>query len=79
MTNIIRHSEADTIDIRWYRKREKFYLVIIDNGTGFDWYPDIESWGSGLRNISSRVNALNADARAIKRKKSGTVFVIVIS
>ncbi|HOO73410.1 MAG TPA: 7TM diverse intracellular signaling domain-containing protein [Spirochaetota bacterium] len=79
MTNLIRHSGAKAVDIRWYKKGDNYYLVIIDDGRGFDWRPDVEWEGSGLRNISSRVDALGADARSLRRKKGGSVFLLIVS
>ncbi len=76
MTNVIRHSGASHINIQWLFRRGKRVLVITDNGSGFDWRPEMENGGFGLNNLTMRVKAMDARARAFGKKGKGTLFFL---
>lgn len=75
MTNTIRHSTANHIQIILKHPGTSYFLVIKDNGTGFRW--NGKRKGSGLRNIALRAELLNAKVFARKRgPSSGTTFFL---
>jgi signal transduction histidine kinase len=54
LNNILKHAAATEVRITLKTDEENIYLVIIDNGVGFDM--DKKSRGIGLRNIDNRVS-----------------------
>ena len=55
LSNVLRHSGAQHVDLTLRRTAERVSLVIADNGSGA---PDESSSGMGLRNMRERVEAL---------------------
>ena len=55
LSNVLRHSGANHVEIALRREAERVYLVITDNGRGA---PDEPAPGMGLRNMRERVQAL---------------------
>jgi signal transduction histidine kinase len=55
LSNVLRHSGADHVDLALRREAERVHLVIADNGRGA---PDESAPGMGLRNMRDRVQAL---------------------
>jgi signal transduction histidine kinase len=75
MTNTIRYSTANTLEIILRAPGTGYFLIIKDDGTGFRW--NGKKTGSGLRNISLRTELLNAKVFARKRgKPGGTIFFL---
>lgn len=59
MHNVIKHSQADVIDLQITRGDKYLNLMFEDNGIGFD--TNIASNGIGLNNIRSRIKKLNGN------------------
>lgn len=57
MSNVIKYSKADVVDLQITRGDEYLSLMFEDNGIGFD--TTIATNGIGLKNIHSRIKALN--------------------
>lgn len=75
MTNTIRYSTANKLEIILRQPGSRFFLVVKDDGTGFRW--NGKKTGSGLRNIALRAELLNAKVFARRRGKSnGTIFFL---
>jgi signal transduction histidine kinase len=75
MTNTIRHSVANTIQIILRHPGSRYFLIIRDDGNGFRW--NGKKTGSGLRNIALRAELLNARVFARKRGPAGgTIFFL---
>jgi signal transduction histidine kinase len=55
LSNVLRHSGADRVDVVLRREAERVYLAIADNGQGT---PDEPVPGMGLRNMRERAQAL---------------------
>jgi signal transduction histidine kinase len=55
LSNVLRHSGADHVDLSLRREAERVHLVIADNGHGA---PDDSTPGMGLRNMRERAQAL---------------------
>lgn len=58
MSNVIKYSQADVVDLQITRGEEYLSLMFEDNGVGFD-TRITTTHGIGLKNIRSRINALN--------------------
>ncbi|MBS8228718.1 cache domain-containing protein [Vannielia litorea] len=72
LTNIERHSGADTVNIRLRGNRSGGLLRIEDNGTGLP-SGATESAGMGLRNMSERIEQLDGTLRLFSTR-NGTVI-----
>ncbi|WP_170178436.1 tetratricopeptide repeat-containing sensor histidine kinase [Flammeovirga pectinis] len=57
MSNVIKYSKADVVDLQITRGDEYLNLMFEDNGIGFD--TNIPTHGIGLKNIRSRIKKLN--------------------
>ena len=74
MSNIVKHSNADKIDIV-VREHPGFYqLSIEDNGTKIR--SNLESGGIGLSNMKERVEALNGTLR-IQTEQGFKIFISI--
>ena len=56
--NIVKHSDADQVEIRIKNSDPFFHMIIADNGKGFD--PDVVKSGNGLRNMKMRAERIGA-------------------
>lgn len=68
LTNIARHSKADSIEIT-LSGREVVTLIIRDNGMGYD--PERVEKGMGLMNIRERVQTLHGELNISTRPREG--------
>jgi len=60
LSNVAKHSEADTISVSLYYAKDSFIMEIFDNGQGFDYGKIYSSaQGQGLRTIKERVNLID--------------------
>ena len=74
LTNIVKHAQADTVEIQLIRHDNYVNLIIEDNGVGFEDLP--ESGGIGLRNMHSRVHALQGNFEIDSKIGRGTIINI---
>lgn len=58
LTNIVRHSKAERVDIIIDTEGQVFKIVMQDDGIGFD--SESETFGNGLKNISNRAKSIGA-------------------
>jgi signal transduction histidine kinase len=56
INNIAKHSEANRVDLSLYLQQNTIFLIIKDNGKGFD--PKASKNGNGLMNFQRRANHL---------------------
>ncbi|MEP6748450.1 MAG: histidine kinase [Bacteroidota bacterium] len=78
MNNIIRHSKATIVILTIKRMKEKILLHIHDNGIGFDKKFLSKIKGEGLRNITARVELLNAKMYLETEMDKGVDYLIEI-
>ena len=71
--NIIKHSKADTVKIRWELANKKCVLRIIDNGVGFEIEKNKEM-GSGLRNMYRRAEIIEVNLKIDSELNKGTTI-----
>lgn len=74
--NINKHSEAQRANIRFFIDGEKLYLTVADDGIGIQ--PNNLKKGIGLKNIKTRVKALNGKLNINSKVNQGTTLSISI-
>jgi two-component system, NarL family, sensor kinase len=72
INNMIKHSKADTIDVKLVRANDAVNLYIADNGVGFEKDLIAKSKGIGWKNILSRISMLNGQIEVDTQPGSGT-------
>jgi signal transduction histidine kinase len=79
LSNIIKHSGADTIAIELLYAEEKMRLGICDNGSGFDHQAKLVSPGGlGLQNMHKRVRLLQGDILIDSAPGRGTSIKVIV-
>ncbi len=76
INNILKHSEAKKVDIQLLKKAKHCILFIQDDGKGID---SIESDVIGIRNMNSRLNALNGELNLESDSEGGTTAIVKIA
>lgn len=74
LTNIARHAQATTVEVRLEEQDETWRLTIRDNGVGFD--PAALSEGNGLRNLRARAAKMNARLDIQSQPGLGTTLTL---
>lgn len=77
LTNVVRHSGADRVDVIFDYKDQKLVLVIQDNGKGLD-AKRLSEGGNGLQNIQRRAKALKAEIDMNSESGFGTRWFLKI-
>lgn len=75
LTNAVRHSEADQLDVILTHSANGIQLVVQDNGTGME--EEIVKKGNGLNNIRKRANKIAADITLDSDKGFGTRWTLI--
>ena len=78
VNNVIKHAEANTLDIQLSKDGEGINAMIEDNGKGFDSTATDKFEGIGLKNIKSRVEYLKGQVDFSSVQGSGTLVAIYI-
>ncbi len=79
VNNIIKHAEADTIEIEINSDNDTTSIRICDNGKGFD--TEVlkqERAGIGLQNIINRAKTINANVEVKSEPGEGTTITLFI-
>jgi signal transduction histidine kinase len=76
ITNALRHANATQIDVNLGRKNGNLYLVIRDNGVGFDL--ESQSDGLGLIGIRERTALVGGRTKIVSSPSKGTTIEVVI-
>lgn len=77
ITNSCRHGKSTYIKVRIHFN-ENLHIEFFDNGKPYDFFTEIESSnGYGLKNIISRVEAINAKLQQLPTKQ-GNLFKIIL-
>ncbi len=77
VSNILKHSEADTVSLNLKIVHNKILIKIEDNGIGFDYQINKET-GFGISSIINRIDRLNGTVELKSSKENGTSFKISI-
>lgn len=78
VSNIIKHSKANAINLQLIRHEEEITVMIEDNGIGFNVAQINEFSGIGLKNIISRIEFLNGSVHFDSMLGKGTNVVIEV-
>ncbi len=78
VNNVIKHANANMLDIQLTRDEEGINATIEDNGTGFDIALLDKYEGIGLKNIRSRVEYLKGQVDFSSKQGAGTLVAIYI-
>jgi signal transduction histidine kinase len=76
LTNITRHSQATTVTLQIFEQDQKLYLLIQDNGKGFD--PSQNSTGFGLQSMRERAIALKGKFNLLSQPEAGCLITIQV-
>lgn len=76
VNNVIKHSEADTLDISLIKDKDGIAATIEDNGKGFDTSNKEKSEGIGLKNIKTRIDYLKGTVDFDSAPGKGTLVAI---
>ena len=74
LTNIARHSGAQTARVRLEIRDDKLRLVISDTGIGFDMCPEKMRKGLGFISMTERLRILNGDISITSKLSAGTTI-----
>jgi two-component system sensor histidine kinase UhpB len=76
LTNIVRHANADKVDINLNIKGQQLFLSIKDNGQGCD-FQQVKT-GFGLRGMQERVNSLGGTMQLESPEGKGVLVTVII-
>lgn len=76
LNNIVKYAQASEVVIRLQLKGDQLYLIIHDNGIGFNVHK--QSNGIGLKNINSRVNFYSGKMNLISAPGEGCTLEVSI-
>ena len=76
VNNVLKHAEANHLDISLIKDAEGIAVTIEDNGKGFDVSNKDRSDGIGLKNILSRINYLKGTIDYDSEPNKGTLVAI---
>ncbi len=75
--NVVKHANASQLEIQIRRHEEKISITVEDNGKGFD--TNSVQGGFGLKNLQSRIQALNGYVSIESAPNKGTTVYIEIN
>lgn len=76
LNNALKHANATEIDVQLNRNDEELFVMVEDNGRGFDL--DTAKRGLGLGNLNSRVNLLKGEMQIDSAPNRGTSVIVHI-
>lgn len=80
VTNIIKHSKADSAQIKLISNKNQIQIIIKDNGVGFNFSQSYNEHKSlGLKTIKERVKFLNGSLKINTKINEGTTLTILFS
>lgn len=76
--NVIKHSNASSIQVQLIRNEKELTMLVEDNGKGFDTSQLANFNGIGLKNIMSRIDFLNGTVNFDSSLNSGTTVIVEV-
>jgi len=76
LNNIIKHADAKEVSVQLFKNKNMIILLVEDDGKGFELDKDVK--GIGLKNITSRTDAMNGSFEIEKGPTNGTVCTVRI-
>ncbi|MCW3087916.1 MAG: hypothetical protein JWQ78_1302 [Sediminibacterium sp.] len=77
LSNVVKHSAGDKVDIRLMQKDTEVHIAIRDNGRGFDITAADFRPGIGLNSIHQRAQMIGARAEICSRAGAGTTITLI--
>ncbi len=74
LTNISKHTDADTVTIMLYLKKKRLTLIIKDNGKGMDIHKQKNPFSMGLIGMKERANSIGANFEIVSEIGKGTII-----
>jgi signal transduction histidine kinase len=78
VNNVIKHSQANHLDLSLIRHEDTITITIEDNGVGFDATQKDRFEGIGLKNIITRINYLKGEIEFSSGTGKGTLVAIYV-
>lgn len=78
LSNTLRHSQAENIEVSLQETGQNIILRIADDGVGFDPKGNDKTASYGLANIKERALLLGGDAKVISAPNAGTTVEVMI-
>ena len=77
VTNMIKHGNSQMINFIVYEKEKTYIFELSDNGISYDFYRSVkESYGMGLKNITSRIKHINAKLKQLPVEVGNKIQII---
>ncbi len=76
LNNVIKHANANEINVQFLGNNEQITLIIQDNGIGFNYNKNFKSSGNGINNMIERTNILNGNISIQSTINKGTKITI---
>lgn len=76
--NVIKHSDASSVQIQLVRHENELTMMVEDNGKGFDTTQMSVFKGIGLKNIISRIDFLNGKVNFDSSLNNGTTVIVEV-
>lgn len=76
LTNIVKHSKADYVLVRFKFEKNTLSVFIKDNGSGFDL--DTIQKGNGIQNIEKRAEKIDGKMELISKPNQGTAWKLSV-
>lgn len=73
LNNVLKHSKATTVHIRFFKTNDGLSLLIQDNGVGID-FDNLRRFGNGLSNMKKRMEEMNIDFSI--KNNNGTLITL---
>ena len=78
LNNIVRHAEAENVNIEIDCKRNRLQMKIEDDGKGFNNLDQEFKEGNGLRNLRMRAQAIGANLKVRSALEEGTTVLLTV-
>jgi len=78
LTNVVRHSQADRVNVTLYYGMNRFKMKVQDDGVGFDVEKVDDGGGMGIRGIKERVQRMNGRLYVESTPQKGTIIVVTV-
>jgi len=78
LNNIVKHAKATHVNLHLLDKEDEVYMLLEDDGKGFNITDTVHGHGQGLRNIKERAKLLDGSAEIHSAPGEGTVVEVHI-
>jgi signal transduction histidine kinase len=78
LTNVVKHSQADSVNVTLYYGNDRFKMKVQDDGIGFNPEKADVGGGVGLRGIRERVQRMNGKLLVESTPQKGTIIVVTV-